>query len=511
MTKNIIVCSDGTGQKGGYGSDSNVYKLYKAVDLHSNQKKQITFYDNGVGTSENNSDSKVSKIRRAISGGFGFGFEENVCDLYRFLAKRYEVGDDIYFFGFSRGAATVRACVGFIHHCGLLDKKQAANNAEIDALLQKALKAYQQREKNPALAAEFKKSHAVHDPQHAPDGNLIIHYVGVWDTVSALGFSKDWSLLLDPVFEALDKLSDLRWPHNFYDDELNKEVKYAYHALAIDDARKTFVPMVFDESKGNVVEQVWFSGVHSNVGSGYPRTGLSDVAFDWMLARAEEHGLIFIPDDRNNIKVHANPNGKLFNSRDGFGMYYRYQPRDLTALCENKLAGDIKVHSSVIERMKAETAGYAPSYMPAEFEVVETDLKATAKKVSINPADKKAWDEANAKVDACVAKRKLYYHIFMEASLAMFVISGLFWVSPPDSVKNTNEVFFIWKWIYDFMVYITPVFFENFIAYIVKVHPIIFMGLVGGSYFLSKLRSKTMLQMQEALEDARALLLKNVK
>lgn len=511
MSKNIVICSDGTGQKGGYGSDSNVYKLYKAVDLHSGDKKQITFYDNGVGTSENNSDSKVNKLQRAISGGFGFGFEENVCDLYRFLAKHYEVGDNIYFFGFSRGAATVRACVGFIHHCGLLDKKQAASNTEFENLLQKTLKAYQQCEKNPALAAEFKKSHAVHDQQHAPNGDLMVHYVGVWDTVSALGFSKDWSLLLDPIFEALDRLSDLRWPHNFYDDELNKQVKYAYHALAIDDARKTFSPMVWDESRGNVVEQVWFPGVHSNVGGGYPRTGLSDVAFDWMLTRAEEHGLILIPDDLAVIKAHANPNGKLFNSRDLFGMYYRYQPRNLVSLCDKKLAGAIKVHSSVLERMKAETAGYAPSYIPAEFDVVKTDLNAPSQKVSIKETDKSAWNAANAKIDSCVVKRKLYYHIFMEASLALIVISGLFWVSPPDSIKNTKEVFFIWQWIHDFMIYITPVFFENFIAYITKVHPLMFIGLVGGGYFLSKQRAKAMNQMQEALEKARELVLNNVK
>jgi uncharacterized protein (DUF2235 family) len=101
MSKNIILCSDSTGQKGGYGADSNVYKLYKMVDLHNTE--QITFYDNGVGTSDSDTDSKTNAVWRAVSGAFGFGFRDNIIDLYRFLARNYELGDQIYFFGFSRG------------------------------------------------------------------------------------------------------------------------------------------------------------------------------------------------------------------------------------------------------------------------------------------------------------------------------------------------------------------------------------------------------------------------
>ncbi|MFT6244377.1 MAG: hypothetical protein ACJA0U_002027 [Salibacteraceae bacterium] len=96
-------------EKGGYTPSSNVYKLYHAIDLHNQDKKQITFYVNGVGT-------RTNKYLRGIGGAFGFGFETNVKDLYEFLARNYYTGDSIYIFGFSRGAASVRAFNGFMAH-----------------------------------------------------------------------------------------------------------------------------------------------------------------------------------------------------------------------------------------------------------------------------------------------------------------------------------------------------------------------------------------------------------
>ena len=120
MTKNIILCADGTGNKGGYTPDSNVYKIYNGIDIHDDGNKQIIFYDNGVGTAKN-------KYWRAASGAFGFGFGHNVRDLYEFLVKNYDPDDRVYLFGFSRGAATVRAFSGFVAACGLIryEKKTA--------------------------------------------------------------------------------------------------------------------------------------------------------------------------------------------------------------------------------------------------------------------------------------------------------------------------------------------------------------------------------------------------
>ncbi len=122
MGKNIILCADGTGNKGGYTPSSNVYKIYNAVKINKDgkedkdYKQQIRFYDNGVGTEKN-------KYYRGLAGAFGLGFKSNVIDLYTYLAKNYEPGDQVYLFGFSRGAATVRAFAGFIATCGLVKGK----------------------------------------------------------------------------------------------------------------------------------------------------------------------------------------------------------------------------------------------------------------------------------------------------------------------------------------------------------------------------------------------------
>ena len=209
MAKNIVLCSDGTGNKGGYGNDSNVYKLYQAIDIHNAETKQISFYDNGVGTKEDGSAVKSNKFWVALSGAFGFGFEDNVRDLYEFLARHYEVGDQIYIFGFSRGASTVRAFTGYIHSCGLLDKTKAATEVEFQKLIDQSLKAYEKiTDEKSVLANDFKENYAVNDENHAPDANLKIHFIGVWDTVSALGFPDGNWETSDWFFSGLDKISE---------------------------------------------------------------------------------------------------------------------------------------------------------------------------------------------------------------------------------------------------------------------------------------------------------------
>ena len=115
MAKSIILCSDGTGNKGGTGSDTNVFKLYHAIKGGPNKRDQISFYDNGVGTAS-------FSVLRGIGGATGLGFRRNVRDLYEFASRHYMAGDDIYGFGFSRGAATFRAFAGMVYHCGLVQR-----------------------------------------------------------------------------------------------------------------------------------------------------------------------------------------------------------------------------------------------------------------------------------------------------------------------------------------------------------------------------------------------------
>ncbi len=487
MPKNIILCSDGTGNKGGYGEDTNVYKLYKAVDIHNTSHPQITYYDNGVGAKENQ-NKYVQKLRKA----FGFGFQSNISELYQFLALNYNPGDRIYLFGFSRGGATIRAFLGLLYACGLVDRYDGQgkekNTDHLTDEIDEALKAY---EKIPSRKAvdSFRENKALHDKQHVPYGAIPIQFVGVWDTVSALGFPKDSSLLFGCFFNFMDKISDQIWSHNFYDYELNSTIKNAYQALSIDDQRKTFRPMVWDESANDfagVVEQVWFSGMHSNVGGGYARTGLSDIAMEWMLVRATQQGLIIKVGVEAGFNADADTYDRLYDSREGIAAYYRYEPRDLDELSKtkekNKLSGKIKVHNTVMQRIKQGTAGYAPALFPYEIDVVETPMKSPT--VSVKVAnDKTAWQTSKEQILSYINQRKWLYRIFAEFTLAVILISGWMWINPvmvpQDSSESLNLFERFFGHIADVFQYFLPAFFGNFINFIIRVHSWIFVALVA--------------------------------
>jgi len=567
--KNIVLCSDGTGNKGGYGEDTNVYKTYKAVNVFN--VDQYTFYDQGVGTDK--SDTSKNKYRTALSGAFGFGFRDNVLHLYHFLARSYIPGDTIYLFGFSRGAATVRAFAGFIHACGLLDVKRkefydlpggAFDDDKFRDKVNEAFACY--RSKNKADQQNFKMRYAVQDEDHAPNGDLKIKFVGVWDTVSALGFPKDFSFIWQGIGwvidETAEKIANIIpcLAHHFYDYELNNSIENAYHALSIDDERQTFHPLVWDETnfKGHV-EQVWFAGVHSNVGGGYPRTGLSDVALLWMLSKAQAHGLQFHPDLITAVKDGANIFDKLYDSRDGIALYYRYGPRNLEELCKNantsqsKLQGPITIHISAYLKIKELSDGYAPDGIPPEFDVVDIDASnleyPSIVKFHVDAAKnhqlpenkgKPRWATLEDDMKKMIKKRKILYQVFVELTMAIILASGYFWINQPESVTKLNACeinhiqiiqdnvqaseknidiksfianpFFAYeqnagvspsdtrpdfcsaannrplKWLADIMRYLTPVYFENFITYVVEVHWWIVVGMLSILFYLNSTR-----------------------
>lgn len=375
MGKNIVMFADGTGNKGGTTPDSNVYKMYHSLDFHSQSPQQIAFYDNGVGTASN-------RFKKAIGGALGFGFKHNVKDQYEFLAKHYEPGDRIYFFGFSRGAATVRSCVGFLTTCGIID----GHNLAPTALREHVDRAFSRYASIRRKQGQEKEEKVVQWLSEAKQQNLSIsfpdvHFLGVWDTVAALGFPKridvksPVSLLLEKLFETCDWILDRVFQHRFYAYDLSNSIKHAYQALSIDDARKTFWPLVWNEQgfQGEV-EQVWFAGVHSNVGGGYERQGLANVSLHWLMIRAEKLGLVFRDGSAEATADSANPHGHLYDSRSGLGMFYRYFPRDIGALNEKQLISPIKIHQSVLERINMRTAEYAPYVLPRKFDATATQL-----------------------------------------------------------------------------------------------------------------------------------------
>lgn len=501
MPKNIVLCSDGTGNKGGYGEDTNVYKVYKAVDIHNKNIQQITFYDQGVGTDK--SDNSKNKYRTAISSAFGFGFEANVRHLYHFLARTYEPGDAVFLFGFSRGAATVRAFAGLINDCGLIDRKpyELANGCFAEhnfrVLVKEALSCYQNTDKE--ISKDFKNRYAIKHQEFAPDGNLKINLIGVWDTVSALGFPQDFSVAIEWLFKWVDNISDKFLPHNFYDYELNPNIENAYQALAIDDERTTFHPKVWDEHNfPGYVEQVWFAGVHSNVGGGYPRTGMSDVALEWMMAKAEAHGLVFTTDHKEDMQESANVFDKLYNSRDGIAVYYRYGPRNLEELCQGKLTTQnnlIAIHETAYKKIKDISDTYAPDGLPSRFNVVDIDPASpgnsiTQRVVAVAPSNQANWNTLADEMNGFIKNRQILYRVFVEMTMLILVLSALFWLHPEwvgDSLACTE--FKLLSWIANFLIYITPGGFKNFITYVVCVQPLVFLGMLAVLcliYWLSK-------------------------
>ena len=314
--KNIIICCDGTGNE--YGV--NKTNVVRTCEIATNDDSQLVYYDPGVGTGGlEYEESKQDIIDKAT----GDGLQKNVEDAYRYLMKVYEPNDKVYLFGFSRGAFTARSLAGMLSHCGLL-------RFGLDNLVEYASKLYNH---DDDMVTGFKEDFCRPCP---------VHFIGVWDTVESL------------AGDASDK---------FHDYRLNPEIKYAYHAVAIDEMRKKFPPCMWDEtniSKGQTMEQVWFAGVHSDVGGWYPERGLSDIALRWMLEKAKPCGMKL--DQKKFDEVKGDFAGKQHKSYTGFwkamGTHKRQVP-----------PGG-KVHKSVEERM--EKTGYKP-VKPLPDDVVWVD------------------------------------------------------------------------------------------------------------------------------------------
>ena len=493
MAKNIILCADGTGNKGGYTPDSNVYKIYNAVEIHESAHRQMRFYDNGVGTA-------TQSYWKALSGAFGFGFGENVCDLYTYLARHYVEGDKIFLFGFSRGAATVRALSGFIAACGLV-KGQELDDDDLKCRVAEAFKSYQNAAKHPPQTQASDTSHGV----------IPIAFIGVWDTVSALGWPQDWKVkgvgvfLFNAFFKSLDALAERipRTQHRFYNYELTPNVKAAYQALAIDDERRTFQPMVWDERRGGAdaeIEQVWFAGVHSNVGGGYERAGLAGVTLDWMMTRASRRGLKFEAQAHQNVIHNADVHGQLYNSRSGLSIYYRYYPRDITGLCQDatgktKLRSTLRMHRSVLERMQRRTANYAPGYFPHTFNAVDTPIDSPGQPITAT-ANAETWNALSDDVKAWVSRRQILYTILIEFTIFFVLFSGIVWIWEPwpEKAQAVGATALSLDWwthhLADALDYVLPKYFEGLIDIIVRRYSIIFIVIAALGIGLWRLRMR---------------------
>lgn len=374
MNKNIIVCSDGTGNTAIKGRGTNVFKLFETIDLNGHRTNptlppQVAFYDDGVGTQK-------AKLLKIAAGATGFGLGRNVRQLYREVSRVYDDGDRIFLFGFSRGAFTVRTLAGLITRVGLLDVKNLEDTRALERAVHDAYRIYR-RCCNTPLARFRRRERTPGDPSFRKD--IRIAFIGVWDTVDAVGVP----------FRIADVINSTVYRFKFPDLELSDQVDRACHALALDDDRSSFHPVLWDEKREKSdesgkrrIEQVWFAGAHSNVGGGYPKQGMSLVALEWMLRKAEQSKLRLVDADGHAWSNHANVDDKLYNPRSGLGVFYRWRPRDVAQLCGACKVRPV-VHISAIERIAHGTEGYAPGNVPLDAAIAVTPTGDLAKDSSV--------------------------------------------------------------------------------------------------------------------------------
>ncbi len=324
---NIIICADGTWNRPEEDIEkdfpTNVLRLARAIKPSSGALKQHVFYDWGLGSYH----SSMS------AGATGRGIHKNILDGYRYIVQNYASGDKIYLFGFSRGAYTVRALCGLINNCGILKRPEANRIAE-------AWDIYKSPHKNKhpdgAESVKFRGEHC--------HRSRVVHFVGVWDTVGALGIP--FSLM--GLFEGKDE---------FYDTKMGSNVSFARHALAIDEQREDFEPTIWSSREGVDLKQVWFAGVHADVGGSYPPDKDSgyiaaDAPLKWMLEEAKSEGLKIEP----HIAAELTDGVKGGTHRSRNHVYRFKTPLHRPLIVADK---PTRIHPSVKERYLSDS-GYRP-------------------------------------------------------------------------------------------------------------------------------------------------------
>ena len=268
--RRLIVCCDGTWNTPEDETVTNVRRIANALgELDEDDNVQVTYYQAGVGT-------EGRLLTRLLGGSTGIGLSRNVLDGYHWLATRFEPGDRIALFGFSRGAYTARSLAGMISACGLIE---TAGLDEI-TVWQRIQRIYDHRYRRRDPGSRWREGlDFAFDPERPEE--IPIDFIGVWDTVGALGIPEylGWLNTLDPLHR-----------HDFHDVILNPHIRCGRHAVAMDEMRSPYTPTLWSEpyAPGQDVKQIWFPGSHKDVGGGHLRMGLSDGALLWMIEEARD-------------------------------------------------------------------------------------------------------------------------------------------------------------------------------------------------------------------------------
>lgn len=498
MSKNIVLLSDGTGNSSSKLFKTNVWRMFQTLDL-TDATQQIAYYDNGVGTSS-------FKLFAVLGGVFGFGLKRNVIDIYSFCCRNYVEGDRIYGFGFSRGAFTIRVVAGLIAREGLVPY-----TGDEAALARYAADAYRDYRRRFNITGGLVSAlRGVRDlgikayrlvcgiPLSAERRQISkIHFLGVWDTVDAYG---------GPIEEIVSAIDYWFWPLSMPDRFLSSKVHRACHALALEDERDAFRPVIWDDryvrnpednklydmSEGwtpdvpeaaratlkaidnRRLSQVWFVGVHCDVGGGYPQDGLAYYCLDWMFDRAGVYGLRYDAVQLQQMRSLADRFDKLNDSRHGLAGYYRYKPRNLYEIyntppykrsffgdldymfgalinrrpdarivqkaVKKELARDTEylwqpvpiIHKAVFDRIQATgkpapppplhvaTDGYVPIVLPPAYQVTDKDGNLSQANDPCDPADR--YELQTHRIWNRVWLRRIAYFVTAFASLLLAAV-----------------------------------------------------------------------------------------
>lgn len=459
VQRNLVVCSDGTGNSGRGAVGTNVWRVRQAVQAYNGEEgavDQQIIYQDGVGT-------HAFMPLKVLGLMFSYGVTKDLEYLYERLMLQYEECDRLFLFGFSRGAFTIRTLAYMLYLCGLAspfdDQGQRRSVAEIREIAKQAVIAYKMRHLGYHVNFRKKYGRTFDTPQQPAwgkgsgrnalpieetKGRVRIDYIGVWDTVSAVGlpfhnftqfFLQFWRGVTAFWLFRWAKLSllNMRRPTDKFwtewEDDLHPYIANAYHALALDDERDTFYPVLWLEKQpckcGGLspcrcqeisatrmtsvlrrektelvkvrskrvrttagtdpgeqplnVEQVWFAGMHADVGGGYDQDHLAHVSLAWMMAHAARCGLAFAPELVTHYRQNADPIGRMHDSREGLAIFYRYNPRNVEWLSADvgisADAGDRPlIHDSVFERIEGSSQSYVPKHIPfaERYDVVKT-------------------------------------------------------------------------------------------------------------------------------------------
>ena len=352
--RRIVLLFDGTWNKP--ESNTNVERLRRLIAKRDTAGvEQIVDYIPGVGVTQG--------LKHLLGGAFGYGLSGNVMEGYRRLCETWQPGDDVYLFGFSRGAYTARSLGGMIRKCGLL--KHGADGRVAKAAASSAYDFYRDTAIQPddPAALNFRAQHSV---------EIGIHFIGVWDTVGALG-----------IPDTASWFPFARAGYQFHDTELSKIVKYAYQALALDEHRADFAPTVWTRNPDSVkpgetltskkleqieIEQRWFIGEHADVGGGNDRDGagrkpdpLPELPLAWLQQKAIAAGLacdeIFVPSTDADTGVPRDSYAEFM-----YGIYKQFKPPFDRTL---GIGVNETVDNSVWQRWHADASYRSPSLVQA--------------------------------------------------------------------------------------------------------------------------------------------------